>query len=41
MLKNKIFEEKISKYKKIYIYPRNNSLKKENRISNNKINKNS
>ena len=41
MLKNKNFEEKISKYKKIYIYPRNNSLKKDNRISNNKINQNS
>ena len=41
MLKKKNFDEKINKFKKIYIYPRNNSIKKENHISNFKINNNS
>ena len=33
MLKNKKFDSKIRKYKKIYIYPRNNNFKNEDKIS--------
>ena len=38
MLKNKDFDSKIRKYNKIYIYPRNNNFKNENKISTYKIN---
>ena len=40
MLNNKKFDEKIRKYKKIFIYPRNNNFKRKDNISTYKINQN-